>query len=98
MLCVAVVGLLGSSRKVAEAMGASRQQMIAASVAQSRLDSLQSVSCSALSAASTGSRTTRGIVESWTITSGTNTRRIVLQLTIPRMKKTVSYTATVPCV
>lgn len=98
MMTVAIVGLLGTSKKVADAMGSSRQQMIAAGVAQARLDSLQSLSCTALSGLATGTRTTRGIGESWTITSGTNTRIIQLTLTIPRMSQGVVYKTIVPCI
>jgi Tfp pilus assembly protein PilV len=97
MMTIGILGLLGTTKKVAEAMGSSRSQMIAASVAQARLDSLQSLSCTALSAIATGSRTTRGIAESWTITSGTNTRLISLTLTIPRMSKSMTYRTIVPC-
>lgn len=98
MMTVAIVGLLGTSKKVADAMGSSRQQMIAASVAQARLDSLQSLSCTALAGLATGTRTTRGIGESWTITAGTNTRIIQLTLTIPRMSNGVVYKTIVPCI
>ena len=98
MMTIAIVGLLGTTRKVAESMGASRQQMVAASVAQARLDSLQSLSCAALSTLATGTRTTRGIQESWTVTAATNTRLITLTLTIPRMSKPVTYSTIVPCV
>ncbi len=98
MMTIGILGLLGTTKKVAESMGSSREQMIAAGVAQARMDSLQSLSCTALSAIATGTRTTRGINESWTITAGTNTRVIVLTLTIPRMKKTVTYNTIVPCV
>lgn len=98
LLTVAILGLLGTSKKIAESVGGSRQQMIAASVAQARLDSLQSLSCTALSSIATGTRTTNGIGESWTITSATNTRVIVLTLTIPRLSKTVTYRTIVPCV
>lgn len=98
LMTVAILGLLGTSKKIAESVGGSRQQMIAASVAQARLDSLQSLSCTALSSIATGTRTTNGIGESWTITSATNTRVIVLTLTIPRLSKTVTYRTIVPCV
>lgn len=98
LMTVAILGLLGTSKKIAESVGGSRQQMIAASVAQARLDSLQSLSCTALSSIATGTRTTSGIGESWTITSATNTRVIVLTLTIPRLSKTVTYRTIVPCV
>lgn len=98
LMTVGIVGLLGTSRKVADAMGSSRMQMVAAGVAQARLDSLQSLSCTALAGLATGTRTTRGIGESWVITNATNTKRIALTLTIPRMSRTVTYTTIVPCI
>lgn len=98
LLTVAILGLLGTSKSIAEQMGTSRRQLIAASVAQARLDSLQSLSCASLSSQPSGTRTTRGIQESWTITSNPSTRMIVLSLTIPRMKKAVVLNAIVPCV
>ena len=98
LMTVAIVGLLGTSRKISEMMGTSRRQLIAASVAQARLDSLQSLSCTSLTALGAGSRTTRGIIEAWTITEGTNSRFIALTLTIPRMAQKLTYTTIVPCV
>ena len=97
MMTIAIVGLLGTTKKVAEAIGSSRQQMIAASVAQARLDSLQSLSCTALASIATGTRVTRGITESWTITAGTNTQIIALSLKIPKMGTLVTYKTIVPC-
>ena len=95
ILTIAIVGLLGSSKKVSESMFASRQQMIAASVAQARLDSLSSLSCSAIAS---GSGTTRGIAESWTVTNTTATRVVALTLTIPRMSRVLTYRTVIPCV
>lgn len=43
MLAVAVGGLLGSSASVAKQMGGGSAQMVAASLAQARLDSLTSL-------------------------------------------------------
>ncbi len=98
LLTTAIGALLGTSKKVSEQMGTSRKQMVASSVAQARLDSLQSISCTALAATSPGNRTTRGIQEGWTVTSGTNSKVITLTLTIPGLSSDIIYTTIVPCV
>lgn len=98
MLTVAVMGLLGASRSVSQQMGAGRRQMIAASVAQRRLDSLQSLACTTLSAAGSGSGTTSGIRESWTVTGSGATRTITLELSVPRVNRAYRYSTIVPCV
>jgi len=99
MLVVAIGGLLHTSAEIAEQMGGSRRQLIAASVAQARLDSLASISCSALGAGSlvSGTGTTRGIQESWTVTRTTYARQISLTLTLPRRTQTFRYSTLVPC-
>ncbi len=99
MLVVAIGGLLNTSAEIAEQMGGSRHQLIAASVAQARLDSLASISCNALGAGalSSGTGVTRGIAESWTVTRTTYARQISLTLTLPRRKQTFRYSTLVPC-
>ncbi len=98
MLTVAVMGLLGASSSVSRQMGAGRRQMVAASIAQRRLDSLQSLPCTTLSAAGSGSGTSSGISESWTVTGSGATRTIQLSLTVPRVNRTYRYSTIVPCV
>ncbi len=99
LLVVAIGGLLNTSTEIAEQMGGSRHQLIAAGIAQARLDSLASISCSALGSASlsSGTRTTRGIKESWTVTKTTYARQISLTLTLPRRTRTFQYSTLVPC-
>ena len=98
LLTTAIAALLGTTKKVAEQMGTSRKQMVASSVAQARLDSLGSISCTALAAASPGQRTTRGIREAWAVTSGTNSMLVTLTLNIPGLTNEVVYRTIVPCV
>jgi len=98
MLTVAVLGLLGASSSVTEQMGAGRRQMVAASIAQRRLDSLQSLPCTVLSAAGSGTGTTNGIAEQWTVSGSGATRTIVLSLTVPRVNRAYQYSTVVPCV
>lgn len=95
MMTVAVMGLLGASNTIARDMGAGRRQMMAASVAQRRLDSLQSLPCSALSAG--GSGTTSGIGEQWSVSGSGATRVLTLDLTVPRVQRAYRYTTIVPC-
>jgi len=98
MMTVAVMGLLGASSSISQQMGAGRRQMVAASIAQRRLDSLQALSCSVLSAAGSATRTTNGIRESWTVTGTGATRTLSLELTVPRVNRAYLYTTIVPCV
>lgn len=97
MMTVAVLGLLGSSTSISQQMGAGRRQMMAASIAQRRLDSLLSVPCSALSATPNGSGVSSGIQESWTVSGSGATRRVTLSLVLPRLKTPYTYTTLVPC-
>lgn len=98
MLTVAVMGLLGASSSVSQQMGAGRRQMVAASIAQRRLDSLQSLPCTTLSTAGSGSGTSNGIREQWTVSGSGATRTIQLSLTVPRVNRTYVYSTIVPCV
>lgn len=99
LLMVAIGGLLSTSNAVARQMGGGRRQSVAASVAQSRLDSLASLSCTNLAqtGVASASRTTRGIAESWTVTQSVNTAIVVVTVTIPRQSKPLTYTTIVPC-
>ena len=100
LLTVAIGGLLTTSNAIAKQVGASRRQMLAASLAQARIDSLASISCTALggSGLNSGTRTTRGVTEAWTVTTSTNARQIVLTLTVSPSQKQYTYTSIVPCV
>ena len=98
MMTVAVMGLLGASNNVSRQMGAGRRQMMAASAAQRRLDSLQSLSCAALTAAGSGSGMSHGIRELWSVSGSGATRTVTLDLTVPRVARAYRYTTIVPCV
>ena len=72
LLTVAIGGLLTTSNAIAKQVGASRRQMLAASLAQARIDSLASISCTALggSGLNSGTRTTRGVTEAHRLVLG----------------------------
>ena len=98
MLAVAVGGLLGSSASVAKQMGGGSAQMVAASLAQARLDSLTSLSCAQLEAgASSGSTLQRGVTESWTVTDGRNVKTIDVRIRVPRRTNELRYQMVIPC-
>jgi Tfp pilus assembly protein PilV len=98
MLTVGVMGLLGASSNVSKQVGAGRRQMVAASIAQRRLDSLQSLPCAVLTAAGSGSGTSNGIREQWTVSGTGATRVLSLELRVPRVSIPYRYTTIVPCV
>ena len=99
LLMVAIGRLLSTSNAVAKQLGGGRRQSIAASVAQSRLESLASLSCTNLAqpGVATATRTTRGIGESWTVTQSVNTAIVTVTVTIPRQSKPMTYTTILPC-
>lgn len=98
MLAVAVGGLLGSSASVARQMGGGSAQMVAASLAQARLDSLTSLSCAQLAAgASSGGTLQRGVRESWTVTDGRNIKTIDVRIRVPRRTNELRYQMVIPC-
>ncbi|MCO4098764.1 MAG: hypothetical protein HEQ38_05015 [Gemmatimonas sp.] len=98
MITVAVGGLLGSSASVARQMGGGGSQMVAASLAQARLDSLTSLSCAQLAAgAASGNTTQRGVRESWTVTDGRNIQTIDVRVRVPRRVNELRYQMVIPC-
>lgn len=99
MITVSVMGLLGSTAAVATQMGGGVRQTVAASIAQSRIDSLTSLACAQLAVAgvASGSSTRRGILETWSVTDGRNVKTIVVKIKIPRRTKQLSYSTVIPC-
>lgn len=65
ILVVGVLGLAGTAGAVSRMVGGAAQQTIAANVAASRFETLRSLQCSDVV---TGSSTTRGVSEKWTVT------------------------------
>ncbi|MES2524180.1 MAG: hypothetical protein V4617_15850 [Gemmatimonadota bacterium] len=99
MLAVSVMGLLGSAAAVSTQMGGGVRQTVAASIAESRIDSLTSLACAQLAVAGVASGTAmnRGIKESWSVTDGKNVKTIVVEITIPKRTKKLSYSTVIPC-
>lgn len=97
MLAVALGGAMGSAGAVAKQMGGGLRQTVAASLAQARLDSLASLSCAQLSNGLTGTSTTRGVKEVWTVTDGRNVKTLSVTLTIPKRVQKPIYSTVIPC-
>ena len=96
MVTVAILGLLGSSARVSQQMGSGQRQLVAASIAQRRLDSLQSVPCARLTAAS-GGATTGEIREEWRVSGTGATRLVQLSLQLPQLRHPYVYATLVAC-
>ena len=99
ILSVGVGGLLSSSASIATGMGSGARQTVAASIADARIDSLTSLSCATLSNASvaSGSRTLRGVTETWSVTDGKNVKNINVTVKIIGRKNNLLYTTVIPC-
>jgi prepilin-type N-terminal cleavage/methylation domain-containing protein len=66
VMSVGVLGLAGTSVAVARLTGGAAQQTIAANVAATRFEKFRSAPCNAVTA---GSASTRGVSETWAVTS-----------------------------
>lgn len=97
MLTVALGGAMGSAGAVARQMGGGVRQTVAASIAQTRLDSLASLSCAQLPGGLSGNATSRGVRDDWTVTAGRNIRTITVTLTIPKRTQRPIYSTVIPC-
>ena len=97
MVVVAFGGAMGTAGAVARQMGGGSRQTIAATLAQARLDSLASLSCAQLTNGLTGTSTTRGVKEVWTVTDGRNVKTLSVTLTIPKRVQKPVYSTVIPC-
>lgn len=101
-MVILAVGLLGlamlSLRLNKQHDGASDQQF-AALVVQSRFDSLASIHCQTLAPSGpvSGTATTRGITEKWTITDGNDIKTITDSVTFAGRTKPLAYMSIIPC-
>ena len=97
LIAVALGGALNSAGAVATQMGGGLRHTVAASLAQTRLDSLASLSCGQLADGLSGSVTTRGVKEDWKVIDGRNIKTLSVTLTIPRRTQQPVYTTVIPC-
>jgi hypothetical protein len=85
-------------------MTGARRQTVAATIAQSRFDSLTSVRCAALAPASgttstttSGSSTRGGVTETWTVTDGDDIKNITVRISFPGLSSPLVYQSILPC-
>lgn len=101
VLSIALLGLAGMSGTVSRQLGNGSLQTAAAMVVQSRLDSLASLSpCTSIVAeggTKSGTATTRGVTERWSIADGDNVIRIVDTVTFRGRTKPLVYESLIPC-
>jgi prepilin-type N-terminal cleavage/methylation domain-containing protein len=95
---IGVMGLAGTAAYVARQMNGGAQQTLAATIAQSRIDSIAGTACRAVGS---GTAVRKGISERWTVErpANFNVLRITEQVTwtTGRSTRTQIYTASFPC-
>ena len=99
VLTVGVGGLIKNSASVATQMGGGVRQTVAATIAQSRIDSLSSLSCATLAnaAVATGTSTKRGVTETWAVTDGKNVKNISVIINVIGRQIPLRYSTVIPC-
>ena len=105
IIAVGLLALAGSSVGVLRQMRSGNQAALASAVAQARLETIRSKACTSLAS---GTATTRGLSESWTINpagvTNPNTTRLAAVVEtvtyVPRLGVTKKFglTGWVPCV
>ena len=97
IFAVGMLGLAATAGSVTRMMGGAKRQVLAATVAQSRLERLRSSPCASITG---GSDTTRGIVNKWTVsavTRGVNITDTVSFKTSKAGVRTRAYVTTIAC-
>lgn len=97
IFAVGMLGLAATAGSVTRMMGGAKRQVIAATVAQTRLERLRSSPCLTITS---GSETTRGITNKWTVTAVTRGMNIIDSVSFKTSKsglRTRVYFTTIPC-
>ena len=101
VLGVALLALAGFSAQVTRQLAGGGRQTVAATIVQSRLDSLSSIApCTSIvpaGATVTGSRTTRGVRESWVIRDGNNVIHVTDTVTFRGRTRPLVYESILVC-
>ena len=99
LLGVGLLGMAGLSLTVSKQFGTGARQADAALIVQSRIDSISTVSCQTLAPSGpvSGTATTRGVTERWTITDGNDIKTIVDTVTFKGRKLPLAYQSIIPC-
>ena len=99
LLAVGMLGLAGFTLVTSTQMKGAKLQETAALVVQSRLDSLSSVTCTALASAGTqsGTATTLGVTEKWAVVDGNDIKSIYDTVSFSTRKNKLVYKSIIPC-
>lgn len=99
LLGVGVLALAALSLVLNAQTRGARDQQVAASVVQSRLDSLSTIRCQSLapSGTQTGTAITRGVKERWSVTDGNDVKIIRDTVTFATRKNPLAYVSVIPC-
>lgn len=101
VLGVALLALAGFSVQVTRQLAGGGRQSLAATIVQSRLDSLSSITnCNSIVGAGltvTGTRTTRGVREAWVLRDGNNVIFVTDTVTFRGRTRPLVYQSIVVC-
>lgn len=99
LLTVGLLAIAGLGIAAAKTTRRGAVQTLASAVAQSRFDSLSSLPCNTLAASgpTTGSATTRDVVERWRVVDGYNVKRLTDSITVPGRAGALVYQSVIPC-
>ena len=108
ILAVGILGLAGTSAVITRQIGSASRQTVAATLAQSRFDSLSSINCAGLApsgGATSGSVTVmdprtgqpRGVIERWRVIDGNDVKILIDSITITGQRRVLVYESYMPC-
>lgn len=99
ILGVGLLGMAGMSLTVGRQFGNAARQADAARIVQSRIDSISTVSCSALpqTGSISGTSLTRGVTERWRITDGNDIKTFLDSVTFSGRTRPLVYSSIIPC-
>ena len=104
ILTIGLLAMASTSGAVARQMTGARRQTIAATMAQSRFDSLTSLRCASLAPSSgttstttSGTSTRSGVNETWTVTDGDDIKNITVSIIFPGRSTPLVYQSILPC-
>ena len=104
VLTIGLLAMASTSGAVAKQMAGARRQTVAATIAQSRFDSLTSVRCALLappsgttSLVTSGTSSRSGVTESWTVTDGDDVKKITVSISFPGRPTPMVYQSILPC-
>lgn len=99
LLGIGLLGLALLSLRVSKQQDSASSQHFAALIVQSRFDSLSSIRCQNLAPSGTqsGTVTTRGITERWSVQDGNDIKIITDSVTFAARKRPLAYVSIIPC-